>query len=247
MDYKEIKSYEDACKALGVAPISEQAFNAFPKSDRANLMAYYKLTVITRAINDGWQPNWSDRDEEKYEPYYFTNSAGLSSAPTHPVPTNAYAPIGSRLCFRDYDRVLYAVHTFDDLYKAYFFPEKYQETEDAAEKETEQEAGQRAATVESEKGDTFRNRMNEVIIKHLFPVIDSENNNDTGCVFLASKKDVKTEEGKQNANLIAIYGNGEAVVNSIRALMREKGEAGDLYREAQKKELVEKLLSNILK
>jgi len=246
MDYKEIKSYEDACKALSVAPISEQAFNAFPKSDRANLMAYYKLTVITRAINDGWQPNWNDRNEDKYEPYYFTNSAGLSYALARRVPSYTIAYIGSRLCFRDYDRVLYAVHTFDDLYKAYFFPEKYQETEDAAEKGTEQEAAS-GRPVESEKGDTFRNRMNEVIIKHLFPVIDSENNDDTGCVLLVSKRGVETEKGRQCANLIAVHGNDKAIVNSIRAFIREKGEAGDLYREAQKRELVEKLLSNILK
>lgn len=53
MNYKEIKSYEDACKVLGVQPISENAVAAFPAEDRKSMLAYHKLTIIARAINGG--------------------------------------------------------------------------------------------------------------------------------------------------------------------------------------------------
>lgn len=59
MNYKEIKSYEDACKVLGVQPISENAVAAFPAEDRKSMLAYHKLTIITRAINGGWKPDWT--------------------------------------------------------------------------------------------------------------------------------------------------------------------------------------------
>lgn len=85
MDYKKIKSYEAACKALGLKPISDEVFNAFQKEDRKTMAAYHKLAVITRAINEGWQPDWSNRDERKYEPYMYTNNAGLASAYLRPL------------------------------------------------------------------------------------------------------------------------------------------------------------------
>ena len=86
MDYKKIKSYESACKALGLKPISDEVFNAFQKEDRKTMEAYHKLAVITRAINEGWQPDWSNREERKYEPYMYTNSAGLAYACTAITP-----------------------------------------------------------------------------------------------------------------------------------------------------------------
>ena len=122
MDYKKIKSYEAACKALGLKPISDEVFNAFQKEDRKTMAAYHKLAVITRAINEGWQPDWSNRDERKYEPYMYTNNAGLASAYTNAAPSDTYTLIGSRLCFRDYERATFAVETFRELYKDYFRP-----------------------------------------------------------------------------------------------------------------------------
>ena len=125
MDYKKIKSYEAACKALGLKPISDEVFNAFQKEDRKTMAAYHKLAVITRAINEGWQPDWSNREERKYEPYMYTNSAGLACASASNAPSYTDARIGSRLCFRDYERATFAVDTFGELYKDYFRPENY--------------------------------------------------------------------------------------------------------------------------
>lgn len=128
MDYTKIKSYEDACKVLNIEPIADKVFNAFQQEDRKTMAAYHKLAVITRAINDGWQPDWNNPNDRKYEPYMYTNTAGLAYAIASDAPSYTNAYIGSRLCFRDYERAAFAVKTFGDtLYKDYFRPEKYKQ------------------------------------------------------------------------------------------------------------------------
>lgn len=77
---KKITSYEDACKVLNIQPINEEVFNAFPKEDQRSMLAYHKLTVITRALNNGWKPNWDDQNEWKYYPLFRYVNAGLSFA-----------------------------------------------------------------------------------------------------------------------------------------------------------------------
>ena len=88
---KKITSYEDACKVLNIQPINEEVFNAFPKEDQRSMLAYHKLTVITRALNNGWKPNWDDQNEWKYYPLFRYVNAGLSCAPTYLAAAAAYA------------------------------------------------------------------------------------------------------------------------------------------------------------
>lgn len=83
MNYKGIKSYEDACKVLGVQPISENAVATFPAEDRKSMLAYHKLTIIARAINGGWKPDWNNRSQYKYYPVFYYENAGLSSATSY--------------------------------------------------------------------------------------------------------------------------------------------------------------------
>lgn len=79
---KKIASYEDACRVLNIQPINEEVFNIFPKEDQRSMLAYHKLTVITRALNNGWKPNWDDQNEWKYYPLFRYVNAGLSCAYT---------------------------------------------------------------------------------------------------------------------------------------------------------------------
>ena len=86
---KKIASYEDACRVLNIQPINEEAFNIFPKEDQRSMLAYHKLTVITRALNNGWKPNWDDQNEWKYYPLFRYVNAGLSYANTNSAATNS--------------------------------------------------------------------------------------------------------------------------------------------------------------
>lgn len=88
---KKIASYEDACRVLNIQPINEEVFNIFPKEDQRSMLAYHKLTVITRALNNGWKPNWDDQNEWKYYPLFRYVNAGLSYAYTTSAASAAYA------------------------------------------------------------------------------------------------------------------------------------------------------------
>lgn len=114
---KKITSYEDACKVLNIQPINEEVFNAFPKEDQRSMLAYHKLTVITRALNNGWKPNWDDQNEWKYYPLFRYVNAGLSYAYSNNAATYTIASIGSRLCFYASRLARYAGNQFTDLYE----------------------------------------------------------------------------------------------------------------------------------
>lgn len=125
-DYEEItdrvKTYEDACKVLGVEPINEQ--NAKAQGFRSDEIARRKLETIAAALNEGWKPDWNNTDQYKYYPYFYIQenakgkgSAGLSFATTSNAATVASAYFGSRLCFYASRLARYASNQFTDLYE----------------------------------------------------------------------------------------------------------------------------------
>lgn len=124
-DYEEItdrvKTYEDACKVLGVEPINEQ--NAKAQGFRSDEIARRKLETIAAALNEGWKPDWNNTDQYKYYPYFYIQEnakgafAGLSYAYTLNAATSTSASIGSRLCFYASRLARYAGNQFTDLYE----------------------------------------------------------------------------------------------------------------------------------
>lgn len=125
-DYEEItdrvKTYEDACKVLGVEPINEQ--NAKAQGFRSDEIARRKLETIAAALNEGWKPDWNNTDQYKYYPYFYIQenakgkgSAGLSCASTACTAAYTLAYIGSRLCFYASRLARYASNQFTDLYE----------------------------------------------------------------------------------------------------------------------------------
>ena len=214
MDYKKIKSYEAACKALGLKPISDEVFNAFQKEDRKTMAAYHKLAVITRAINEGWQPDWSNRDERKYEPYMYTNSAGLACAATAYAPSDAATAIGSRLCFRDYERATFAVETFGELYKDYFHPENYgeQQPAEAADREQNQESKNGGNGVIREEDDMtdapdFLKKVVEICKSEIQPLAEADSDN-RAIILIAVQDNAKDKDGDAGfGTTIAVVGD----------------------------------------
>lgn len=125
-DYEEItdrvKTYEDACKVLGVEPINEQ--NAKAQGFRSDEIARRKLETIAAALNEGWKPDWNNTDQYKYYPYFYIQentkgkgSAGLSFASTSNAAAVTSTLIGSQLCFYASRLARYAGNQFTDLYE----------------------------------------------------------------------------------------------------------------------------------
>lgn len=123
MKFTEIKTYEDACKALGIEPPVID-FSMMPQKHQKALTAHSKLIIIAEAVNEGWTPNWSDTDEYKYE--LFPDVIEDSSKPSgfelsyHGCVswgTDTY--VGSRLCFKSREVAKHTFETFKKLYEDY--------------------------------------------------------------------------------------------------------------------------------
>lgn len=119
----KVKTFEDACKVLGLDPKQLPVVDLLPEKDRKSIIAYYKLTVIIRALNEGWEPNWNDWDEYKYFNWFYLDSAGFGCAYTIYTATYTSTNIGSRLCFKNDTLARYARVQFRDLYFEYLFIE----------------------------------------------------------------------------------------------------------------------------
>lgn len=117
---KRVKTYADACAVLGIEPINEEVFTklGFTKDE----IAYRKLKTVVEALNEGWRPDWSDSSDYKYWNWFIYNpsSAGFGCAATSGAPSNSYAGVGSRLCFKTRELATYAGRQFEDLYNDFF-------------------------------------------------------------------------------------------------------------------------------
>lgn len=120
----KIKSFEDACKHLGLNPNDLPVVDMLPEKDRKSIIAFYKLTIIIRALNEGWEPDWSNWDEWKYYNWFYVEkgedqrSSGFRYFVTYY--THTYALTGSRLCCGTSDDAEYIGKQFEDLYNDYF-------------------------------------------------------------------------------------------------------------------------------
>lgn len=115
---KKIKTFEDACQVLNLDPTHLPIVDLLPEKDRKSLIAYYKLTIIIRALNEGWEPNWKDSNEYKYYNYLFVCS-GSGFVCSDTAYSSTGADVGSQLCFKSRDLAQYACSQFKDLYEDY--------------------------------------------------------------------------------------------------------------------------------
>lgn len=94
-----------------------------PEKDRKSIIAFYKLTIIIRALNEGWEPDWSNWDEWKYYNWFYVGkgedqrSSGIRYSDTRY--TYASAVIGSRLCCGKSADAEYIGKQFENLYNDY--------------------------------------------------------------------------------------------------------------------------------
>jgi len=121
---KNIKTYEDACKALQLDPSNLPAVTGLPARHQKAITAHFQLIIITEALNEGWKPNWKDWDERKYYPWFeMDNNSDTTSGSGFSfdgyVCDVAGSGLGSRLCFKSRELAEYAGKQFESLYKEY--------------------------------------------------------------------------------------------------------------------------------
>ena len=111
-----IKTFEDACDELGINP--ENVFNI---NDELDEIAYKKLKIIVRALNDGWIPDWNDNNQRKWIPWFIWDplSSGFGFDDSYYSYSFTGTGTGSRLCFSSDALSNYAGQQFIELYNEY--------------------------------------------------------------------------------------------------------------------------------
>ena len=108
-----IKTFADAAKATG-RPETPDFSNA-PEDLREYIEAHYQMVVIAEALNEGWQPDWSDSNEKKWIPW-FKVSSGFVFYDAYCDYSYADAGNGARLCFKTEALAEYAGRQFIDIW-----------------------------------------------------------------------------------------------------------------------------------
>lgn len=150
---ERVKTFEDACRELGYnhpfviqyKEIFDSFLDGAKKHDISDLVAYMKLRIICAALNEGWEPQFTD-GECRYYPWfllytqeeindmnedektnrslmstgdYQTGYAGLAFAASYRAPSHAYADVGSLLCLKSGTLAVYFGKQFINIWADY--------------------------------------------------------------------------------------------------------------------------------
>lgn len=113
-----VKSFEDALALHGKVSDNLQILFSYNGVDREMVatVAFAKLSLIRKVLNEGWEPNWENSKELEYYAWFNMSSGvglsyydyGYACSSTH---------VGSRLVFKTKDLAEYAAKQFKDLYQ----------------------------------------------------------------------------------------------------------------------------------
>lgn len=124
---KKVKSFEEACEVLGLDPTALPDVSKLPVKHQQASICNYKLMIVAEALNEGWQPNWNDMNEAKYQPVFEVKASKNKLGGSGLVCYTARrwyddTDVSSRLCFKSRELAEYAGKTkaIKELYEGYF-------------------------------------------------------------------------------------------------------------------------------
>lgn len=145
---ERVKTFEDACRELGEDHPFVRSYNGYANNIHENnkndtdILAYLKLRIICAALNEGWEPQFTE-DEWRYYPWftlwtedelseksdewktdrhlistgeYQTDYAGLVFAYSDIAPSCTTAFVGSRLCLKSDTLAVYCGKQFINIW-----------------------------------------------------------------------------------------------------------------------------------
>lgn len=140
-----VKTFEDACHESGIDP--EQYMSKY-EDEPADVIAYMKLRVICKALNEGWEPQFTE-GEERWNPVfllwskeelslmsddlkakrhlidrYLGDWAGFSYSVSENVIESYVSNCASRLCLKSQQLADYCSKQFVNLWADFFLTKK---------------------------------------------------------------------------------------------------------------------------
>ena len=115
-DIKErVKSFEDALAVTG-RPALPDVSNV-PADLKECFEERYRSIVVVEALNEGWSPDWTDHNQQKWFPWFHhpVSSSGFVFLGASYYFSLAAAGYGSRLCFKDSEMARYFGEQFIDI------------------------------------------------------------------------------------------------------------------------------------
>lgn len=151
---ERVKTYDDAVKELGedhpFVVAANSAVWRYPEDYNQDIVAYLKLRVVVAALNDGWNPEFTE-DERRWFPWYrlytkeeidnlseedkeqvllwggyavYGSRCGLACAGSADAWSDSYADFGSRLALKSKELADYAGKQFIELFAPFCFRPK---------------------------------------------------------------------------------------------------------------------------
>lgn len=145
---ERIKTFEDAIAALGENHPNVIAYNCMvdvDEYDEPDILAYMKMRIVAAALNEGWTPDWGNKNERKWYPWFYilteeeyndldddakcrvvgraSNNAnaygGLVYSVAYGVSAYSSSGNGSRLAFKSKELAEYAGKQFGELWATF--------------------------------------------------------------------------------------------------------------------------------
>lgn len=113
---ERVKTFEDALDIVEITQNQQDIleYNGQELQMRST-QAHLKLSIIAKALNEGWEPDWTDASQYKYYPWMkYTEGVGFSFNGCGSGHTTSR--VGSRLCFKTRELAEYAGKQFQSIY-----------------------------------------------------------------------------------------------------------------------------------
>jgi len=111
-----VKTFTDACNVLGINP-TQVTNNSLDTNDE---IAYKKLKIICKALNEGWEPDWNNINQIKYFPWFdMGKKVGEGFADSDCSSWDGYSGVPSRLAYKTKELSAYAAKQFESEYYNY--------------------------------------------------------------------------------------------------------------------------------
>jgi hypothetical protein len=113
-----IKTFEDALEIFPPSPnIALLLDYDGLDPDMIAALNFVKAIIITRALNEGWEPDWNNSNQSKWYPWFYMNPPVFRFYYSRCGITVTSTAGGSRLCFKTSELAEYAAKQFLSIYK----------------------------------------------------------------------------------------------------------------------------------
>lgn len=148
---ERVKTFDDACHELGETHPLVQHLNlvehhlADHLDGMDDVLAYLKMRIVVAALNEGWTPDWGNKDEYKWYPWFYILTeeeyndlddddkcrvvgraggsayayGGLVCSDAYGVSSGSSAYSGARLAFKSKELAIYAGQQFGELWASF--------------------------------------------------------------------------------------------------------------------------------